>query len=69
MENAKKDRKRKQFERLFTAVLLTAVAALLLVSIGYTPRLWGVKVVLALGLVAISAFLGRKYAQERRDLR
>ncbi len=68
MENAKKDRKRKQFERLFTAVLLTAVAALLLVSIAYTPRLWGVKVVLAAVLVGISAFFGRKYAQERRAL-
>jgi len=54
-----------QFERLYSAVLLLLVAALLLLSILYTERLWGVKVGIALGLLGMSGFFLRRYAQGR----
>ena len=55
----------KQFERLYTTVLLSLVAVLLLISILYTTQLWWVKAVIAVVLTDISAFLSRRYLQER----
>ena len=40
MENSEDTKKAKQFERLYTAMLVLLVAILLLISIFYTPRLW-----------------------------
>jgi hypothetical protein len=45
-----------RFERLYTAGLLLVVALLLLLSILYTGRLWGVKAGLALGLLVLSGY-------------
>ncbi len=65
MENSEESKRTKQFERLYTAVLLLLVAVLLLVSIFYTTGLWWVKVSISLVLVVISAFFGRKYLRNR----
>lgn len=59
------EEKTAQFERLYSAILLLLVAALLLLSILYTERLWGVKVGIALGLLGMSGFFLRRYAQGR----
>ena len=40
MENSEDTKKAKQFERLYTAILVLLVAILLLISILYTPHLW-----------------------------
>lgn len=56
MSETKAEKKAARFERLYTAVLLLVVAILLLLSILYTGRLWGVKAGLALGLVVVSGF-------------
>lgn len=55
MESAEEE-KQAQFERRYAAVLLVVVAVLLLASILYTGRLWGVKAGIALGLLVVSAF-------------
>jgi membrane protein YdbS with pleckstrin-like domain len=65
MESSEESRRTKQFERLYTAVLLLLVAVLLLVSIFYTAQLWWVKVSIAVVLVSTGAFFGRKYLQDR----
>lgn len=61
MDNSEESQKAKQFERLYTAVLILLVAILLLVSIFYTSRLWWVKVGIAAVLVGIGTFFGCKY--------
>lgn len=55
----REDPKSEGFEQLYGAVLLSLVAALLLLSILYTERLWGVKVGIALGLLGVSGFFLR----------
>ena len=65
MENSEDSKKAKQFERLYTDILVLLVAILLLISILYTPRLWTVKVVIAVILIGISAFFGQRYLRER----
>ena len=65
MENSEDSKKAKQFERLYTTILVLLVATLLLVSILYTPRLWTVKVVIAVILIGIGAFFGQRYLRER----
>ena len=40
MGNSEDTKKAKQFERLYTTLLVLLVAILLLISILYTPRLW-----------------------------
>ena len=65
MGNSEDTKKAKQFERLYTAILVVLVAILLLISILYTPRLWAVKVVIAVILIGIGAFFGQKYLRER----
>ena len=65
MGNSEDTRKAKQFERLYTAILVLLVAILLLISILYTPRLWQVKVVISGILISLSIFFGQKYLRER----
>ncbi|RKU06282.1 hypothetical protein C6502_20510 [Candidatus Poribacteria bacterium] len=65
MGNSEDTRKAKQFERLYTAILVLLVAILLLVSILYTPRLWQVKVVISAILISLSIFFGQRYLRER----
>ena len=65
MGNSEDTKKAKQFERLYTAMLVLLVAILLLVSILYTPRLWLVKVVIAVILIGIGAFFGQRYLRAR----
>ena len=65
MESPKEAKRTKQFERLYTAVLLLLVAVLLLVSIFYTVQLWWVKVSIAVVLASVGAFCGRRYLKER----
>ena len=65
MENSEDTKKAKQFERLYTAILVLLVAVLLLVSILYTPRLWPVKVVIAVILIGLGIFFGQRYMRER----
>ena len=61
-----KTRRTRQFEWIYTAVLLFVVAALLLASLSYTMELWWVKSALALGLLVLSTFCAWKYLQGRR---
>ena len=65
MENSEDTKKTKQFERLYTALLLLLVALLLLISILYTSHLWLVKVAIAVILTGIGAFFGQRYLRER----
>ena len=65
MENSEDTKKAKQFERLYTAILVLLVAILLLISILYTPRLWPVKVVIVGILIGVSAFFGYRCLRER----
>ena len=65
MGNSEDSRKAKQFERLYTALLVLLVAMLLLVSILYTSHLWWVKVVIAAILLGIGTFFGLRYLRER----
>ena len=65
MDRPEETQSTKQFERLYTTVLLSLVAVLLLISILYTTQLWWVKAVIAVVLTGISAFLSRRYLQER----
>ena len=65
MGNSEDTKKAKQFERLYTALLVLLVAILLLISILYTPRLWPVKVVIAVILIGIGAFFGHRYLRAR----
>ena len=65
MENSEDIKKTKQFERLYTAVLVLLVAILLLVSILFTLRLWWVKVAIAVILVGVSIFFGHRYRRDR----
>ena len=65
MENSEDTKKAKQFERLYTALLVLLVAILLLISILYTPRLWPVKVAIAAILISVSALFGHKYVRGR----
>ena len=65
MENSEDTKKAKQFERLYTAILVLLVAILLLISILYTPRLWVVKVAIAAILIGIGTFFGQRYLRER----
>ena len=65
MEPSEEPKKKKQFERAYTAVLLLLVAVLLLASISYTTQLWSVKVTIASMLVVVSGWYGRRYWQGR----
>ena len=65
MGNSEDSRKAKQFERLYTALLVLLVAMLLLVSILYTSHLWWVKVLIAVILLGIGTFFGLRYLRER----
>ena len=65
MENSEDSKKAKQFERLYTTILVLLVSILLLISILYTPRLWTVKVVIAVILIGIGAFFGQRYLRDR----
>ena len=58
-------RKSKQFERLYTAVLVLLVAILLLISIFYTRSLWQVKVIIAVVLIGISGLFWGSYLSNR----
>lgn len=58
-------RKSKQFERLYTAVLVLLVAILLLISIIYTRNLWQVKVIIAVILIGISGLFWVRYLGDR----
>ena len=65
MRKSEDTKKAKQFERLYTAALVLLVAILLLVSILYTPRLWLVKVGIAVILIGVGTLFGHKYLRER----
>ena len=65
MGNSEETQKAKQFERLYTMVLVLLVAILLLVSILYTSHLWAVKVAIAIILIGIGMFFGHRYLRER----
>ena len=65
VENSEDPKKAKQFERLYTTILVLLVAILLLVSILYTSRLWLVKVVIAVILLGIGVLFGQRYMRER----
>ncbi len=65
MGKSKDGRKSKQFERLYTAVLVLLVAILLLISIFYTPSLWQVKVTIAVILIGISGLFWGRYMGDR----
>lgn len=65
MVNPEETQKAKQFERLYTTVLVLLVAILLLVSILYTSHLWSVKVAIAVVLIGIGTFFARSYLRAR----
>lgn len=65
MENSEETKKAKQFERLYTALLVLIVAILLIVSIIYTPHLWWVKVAIAVILIVTGAFFAYRYLREQ----
>ena len=65
MRNSEETQKAKQFERLYTMVLVLLVAILLLVSILYTSHLWLVKMAIAIILIGIGIFFGHRYLRER----
>ncbi len=65
MENSKDTKQAKQFERLYTALLVLLVAILLMVSIIYTSHLWWVKVAIAVILIVVGACFGHRYLRER----
>ena len=65
MENSEDTKKAKQFERLYTALLVLLVAILLIVSIIYTSYLWWVKVGIAAILIVIGALFVHKYLRDR----
>ena len=65
MSNSEDSRKAKQFERLYTALLVLLVAILLLFSILYTSHLWWVKVLIAVILLGIGTLFGLRYLRER----
>lgn len=65
MGNPEETQKTKQFERLYTTVLVLLVAILLLVSILYTSHLWFVKVGIAVLLIGIGIFFGHRYLRAR----
>ena len=65
MENSEDTKKAKQFERLYTAILVLLVAILLLISILYTPRLWLVKVGISVILISVGAFFSNRYLHNR----
>lgn len=65
MGNSGETHRAKQFERLYTTVLVLLVAILLLVSILYTSHLWTVKVAIAAVLVGIGTFFGHRYIRAR----
>lgn len=65
MGNSEETQKAKQFERLYTVVLVLLVAILLLVSILYTSHLWLVKMAIAIILIGIGIFFGHRYLRER----
>ncbi len=65
MGNSEETQKSKQFERLYTVVLVLLVAILLLVSILYTSHLWLVKMAIAIILIGIGIFFGHRYLRER----
>ncbi len=65
MGNSEETQKSKQFERLYTMVLVLLVAILLLVSILYTSHLWLVKMAIAIILIGIGIFFGHRYLRER----
>jgi hypothetical protein len=48
-----------RFEKIYGAILLFVVAALLLGSILYGPSMWGVKVLLAAILLGVGAYFLR----------
>lgn len=66
MENSEAVQKTKQFERLYTTILVLLVAILLLVSILYTSHLWLVKVAIAVILTGMGTFFGHRYLRERK---
>ncbi len=65
MGNSEDTKKAKQFERLYTAILVLLVAILLLISILYTPRLWLVKVGISVILISVGAFFCNRYLHNR----
>lgn len=65
MKKSEDTKKAKQFERLYTALLVLLVALLLIVSILYTSHLWWVKVAIAVILSVIGAFFVHRYLRER----
>ena len=65
MGNSEDTKKAKQFERLYTAILVLLVAILLLISILYTPRLWLVKVGISVILISVGAFFSNRYLHNR----
>ena len=65
MGNSEETQKAKQFERLYTVVLVLLVAILLLASILYTSHLWLVKTAIAIILIGIGIFFGCRYLRER----
>ena len=65
MGKSEDTRKSKQFERLYTAVLVLLVAILLLISIFYTRSLWQVKVIIAVILIGISGLFWGSYLSDR----
>ena len=65
MGNSEETQKAKQFERLYTMVLVLLVAILLLASILYTSHLWLVKGAIATILIGIGIFFGHRYLRER----
>ncbi len=65
MEKLEEGKKLKQFERLYSSILLLIVAILILASILYTTRLWLVKVFITLVLLGFSGLFVWRYFQER----
>jgi len=65
MGNSEDTKKAKQFERLYTAILVLLVAILLLISILYTQRLWLVKVGISVILIGVGAFFSNRYLHNR----
>lgn len=65
MGKSEDTRKSKQFERLYTAVLVLLVATLLLISIFYTRSLWQVKVTIAVILIGMSGVFWGRYMGDR----
>ena len=60
--------KTSSFEQRYTALMLWVIAGLLLASIGYTTRLWGIKVGLATLLISLGLFfLQRSLDKNRQD--